>query len=87
MEERLFFGSLPDGRVPKNGDEEGSRRAGHFLVAGREYVGFTSCNGNKTFRSWHSVARAKSHCDSNHYETNFSYRRKKNVDFPRKNVF
>jgi len=37
VEERLFFGSLPDGQAPKNGDEEESRRAGHFFVVGREY--------------------------------------------------
>jgi len=88
VEERLFFGSLPDGRESKNGDEEESRRTGHFFVVGREYVGFASCGGNKTFGSWQSVARAKSHCGNNHdHETNFSYCRKKNVNFSRENVF
>lgn len=46
--ERLFFGLPSEKWAPKNGDEKESRRAGHFLVAGREYVGFTSCGGNKT---------------------------------------
>lgn len=78
---RLFFGLPSEKRAPKNGDEKESRRAGHFLIAGREYVGFTSCGGNKT--SILTIARScaqKNHlCGNNHNGANFSYCHVKNI--------
>lgn len=45
--EQLFFGLPSQKRASKNGDEKESRRAGHFLVVGKEYVDLRHAVGIK----------------------------------------
>lgn len=81
-EKRLFFSADRHERAPKNGDEEESRRVGHFLAAAPEkYVGFATCGGNKTFRSFggRSPAQKVTACGNNQCGTNFSWCRERNV--------
>lgn len=45
--EQLFFDLPSEKRAPKNGDGKESRRAGHFLVVGKEYMDLRHAVGIK----------------------------------------